>query len=80
MDPDVHRMAAAKTIVITLPRPLKPASPQLVPLSPLLAAGDFLKIVKDEPEDGGRAGDTEKPPRKRQRLDHLTQEEKVMRR
>uniref|UniRef100_A0A0P4VVL3 X-box-binding protein 1 n=1 Tax=Scylla olivacea TaxID=85551 RepID=A0A0P4VVL3_SCYOL len=69
---------AAKTIVITLPRHLKPAQPQVVPapgpVSPLL--GDFLRVVKDEPED--RAGD--KPPRKRQRLDHLTQEEKIMRR
>lgn len=67
---------AAKTIVITLPRHLKPATPQVVPpMSPLLA-GDFIQLVKDEPED--RAGG--KPPRKRQRLDHLTQEEKIMRR
>jgi len=33
-------------------------------------------MVKDEPDD--RTGD--KPPRKRQRLDHLSQEEKIMRR
>lgn len=70
---------AAKTIVITLPRHLKPAQPQVMPapgpVSPLLT-GDFLRVVKDEPDD--RAGD--KPPRKRQRLDHLTQEEKIMRR
>lgn len=70
-------MAAAKTIVITLPRPLKPASPQVVPL---LATGDILRVVKDEPEDGSRTGDPDKPPRKRQRLDHLSQEEKIMRR
>lgn len=75
------KMTAAKTIVITLPRHLKPAGPQVVPAPPsLLGAGEFLRVVKDEPEDGGRAGDTSKPPRKRQRLDHLSQEEKIMRR
>ena len=66
---------AAKTIVITLPRQLKPLGPHVVPaggaMSPLLA-GDFLQMVKEEPDD--------KPPRKRQRLNHLSQEEKIMRR
>ncbi|KAG0724409.1 X-box-binding protein 1 [Chionoecetes opilio] len=65
---------STNTIVITLPRHLTSPNTHVLP-APLLPR-DLLRVVKEEPHD--EAGD--KPPRKRQRLDHLTQEEKMMRR
>lgn len=85
-------MTAAKTIVITLPRHLSPSGKVMVPAAPTsvttditaqqhspVLAGGFLQVIKDEPAD--RLLDvSNNPPRKRQRLDHLSMEEKVMRR
>lgn len=83
-------MAAPKTIVITipkelsgtpfvLPRPLDPttaiASKQL---SDILS-GNFVQVIKEEHTDK-MMNDGDKPARKRQRLDHLSMEEKIMRR
>lgn len=85
-------MTAANTIVITLPRHLGPGGKVMVPASPATLAtdmapqqrssvitGGFLQVIKDEPADG-MLDESDKPPRKRQRLDHLSNEEKIMRR
>jgi len=84
-------MSAAKTIVITLPKRINPGGRVILPspssattaiaskqLSSILS-GNFVQLIKDEPSDS-QMDDMEKPPRKRQRLDHLTMEEKIMRR
>lgn len=81
-------MATAKTIVITLPKNIG-GTPMVLPgptaattaiagkqLTDLLS-GNF--VIKEEISDMENSS-TGKPPRKRQRLDHLTTEEKVMRR
>jgi len=95
-------MAAAKTIVITLPKnfggfnqPNMPATPQkLVSVAPAGCGaqyqGQFLRhLIKSEPPEHPLLVDHhdpldhstyDKPPRKRQKLDHLSIEEKVMRR
>lgn len=51
------------------------------PLSRLISDEPTLLVPKSEPDsDDQGTGVTEKPKRKRQRLDHLSQEEKTMRR
>lgn len=77
-----------KTIVITLPKHMNPGGSVSIPnsaatttiasnqLSTLLS-GNYVQLIKDEPGDRILDG---KPPRKRQRLDHLTAEEKLLRR
>jgi len=86
-------MTSTKTIVITLPRHLNPAGGSVVVpatspaattinsnhLSSFLA-GNCIQVIKNEPRDGTMEEDDSKPPRKRQRLDHLSMEEKLMRR
>jgi len=82
-------MAAMKTIVITLPKNfggfnkqnVSPLSQKLMvlPASNTQYQGQFLQqLVKSEPMDPSMGQD--KPPRKRQKLDHLSMEEKIMRR
>ncbi|KAK7066920.1 X-box-binding protein 1 [Halocaridina rubra] len=83
-------MATTKTIVITIPKELG-RTPLVLPtpshttaaiatrqLSEILS-GNFVQVIKEE-DDDSIMHDATKPPRKRQRLDHLTIEEKVMRR
>lgn len=83
-------MATAKTIVITLPKNMN-GTPMVLPapsaattaiagrqLSDLLS-GNFVSVIKEEFPDN-MDDSSGKPPRKRQRLDHLTMEEKIMRR
>jgi len=83
-------MAATKTIVITLPKNFGGFNKQNVsPLTHKLMVmpagnaqyqGQFLQqLVKSEPMDHSM-GLEDKPPRKRQKLDHLSMEEKIMRR
>lgn len=83
---------SVKTFVITLPKPLPPGAhvkgvvtPQM--LSELTTAGrsttmDFsgnvVQFIKEEPAKVIEVN--EKPVRKRQKLDHLSYEEKLMRR
>lgn len=81
-------MATTKTIVITLPKNFGGlnkqnmlAPPQklvsVVPAGSTQYQGQFLQqLVKPEPVDPH----LDKPPRKRQKLDHLSMEEKIMRR
>lgn len=46
-----------------------------------ILAGNIIHIIKDEPRDHlQQEDDMARPPRKRQRLDHLSMEEKIMRR
>jgi len=85
-------MAATKTIVITLPKNfggfnkqnmvnMSPPAQKLmvVPPGSQQYQGQFLQqLVKSEPTDPSLGLD--KPPRKRQKLDHLSMEEKIMRR
>jgi len=82
-------MAATKTIVITLPKNFGGFNKQNVsPLTHKLMVmpagnaqyqGQFLQqLVKSEPIDPSMGLD--KPARKRQKLDHLSMEEKIMRR
>lgn len=82
-------MAATKTIVITLPKNfggfnkqnVSPISHKLMvmPAGNAQYQGHFLQqLVKSEPMDPSMGLD--KPPRKRQKLDHLSMEEKIMRR
>lgn len=82
-------MAATKTIVITLPKNfggfnkqnMSPPSHKLMmmPAGSAPYQGQFLQqLVKSEPTDSSIGLD--KPPRKRQKLDHLSIEEKIMRR
>ncbi|XP_042208170.1 LOW QUALITY PROTEIN: uncharacterized protein LOC121856604 [Homarus americanus] len=79
-------MTATKTIVITLPKHLTPGGRVIVPANPTagtkqmsLLPGNFVHVIKNEPSDE-MMDDLSKPPRKRQRLDHLSIEEKIMRR
>lgn len=85
-------MAAPKTIVITLPKQLS-GTPMVLPAPSAnttaiaskqlthLLSGNFVQLIKEEvPDKMMLDDDTGKPPRKRQRLDHLTMEEKIMRR
>ncbi|CAL4217268.1 unnamed protein product [Meganyctiphanes norvegica] len=81
-------MAATKTIVITLPKNFGGFNKQnmstptaqklmILPAGSTQYQGQFLQqLVKSEPTDPS----LEKPPRKRQKLDHLSMEEKIMRR
>merc|ERR1712179_212223 len=82
-------MAATKTIVITLPKNFGGFNKQnmslpthklmMVPAGSAQYQGQFLQqLVKSEPTDSSIGLD--KPPRKRQKLDHLSMEEKIMRR
>merc|ERR1712179_450742 len=82
-------MAATKTIVITLPKNFGGFNKQnmslpthklmMVPAGSAQYQGQFLQqLVKSEPTDSSIGLD--KPPRKRQKLDHLSMEEKTMRR
>ena len=83
-------MAPHKTIYISLPRPLAPGAQikgVYTPKSGFVAkrpvttsiSSNILKFIKDEPSDSHEML-IEKAPRKRQKLDHLTFEEKLMRR
>ncbi|XP_068224476.1 LOW QUALITY PROTEIN: X-box-binding protein 1-like [Palaemon carinicauda] len=83
-------MATAKTIVITLPKNMT-GTPMVLPApSPATTAiagkqltniltGNYVSVIKEELHDMDEDGQG-KPQRKRQRLDHLTMEEKIMRR
>lgn len=84
-------MATAKTIVITLPKNIS-GTPMVLPApSPATTAiagkqltniltGNYVSVIKEEVPDMEGNNSEGKPPRKRQRLDHLTMEEKIMRR
>lgn len=74
--------AGGATSTLTPSQPPTTTTTTILPthLSTLLA-GKTMQLIKNEPGDT-MAGDDDvsKPPRKRQRLDHLSMEEKLMRR
>ena len=80
----------AKTIVVSLPKPL-PQGARVKgvfntqdgfiskrPITSPSTASNILEFIKDEPHEIEIV--EPKPPRKRQKLDHLSYEEKLMRR
>lgn len=77
-----HLTTTAGGATSTPTQPPQPPTTTILPshLSTLLA-GKTMQLIKNEPGDTMASDDdVSKPPRKRQRLDHLSMEEKLMRR